>query len=103
MEIAGRTCSICERKIVLSLDGKFCPHCGVIVHRACETQTKCHVCGQAFQENERPGIDPIWEAVLPRALRDKNTSIGVALICAVVGSLVVIFYYVFMELLSRGH
>src|SRR5881396_2697693 len=98
MQIAGSTCNVCDRKVVLSLDGKFCPHCGIVVHRACEAETNCRVCGRAFREDEHPSVDPAREAVLPRALRERNTGVGVALLIAGVAGLVVILCYVFMEL-----
>ena len=73
MQIAGGTCGICKQKIVFSEDGKFCPHCNTVVHRHCELKNKCDVCGRAFQEQERPGIDPLEAAILPRALRASNS------------------------------
>ena len=105
MQIAGSTCKICERKIVLGLDGKFCPDCGVVVHRACEPQTKCHVCGQEFHDCERPGIDPTREAVLPRGLRS-SLSAGppmAMLLAFVVVLLVIVLYYALIDVLSHGH
>jgi hypothetical protein len=44
-----------------------------VVHRHCELKNKCDVCGRAFQEQERPGIDPLEAAILPRALRASNS------------------------------
>ena len=104
MQIAGSACKICERNIVLALDGKFCLHCSAVVHRACDPRAKCHVCGQAFQGYERPSVDPIREAIVPRALRGgRNASTAVALLCAGVAGIIVILCYVLMEAWSLGH
>jgi hypothetical protein len=102
MQIAGSTCEICHRTLVLSSEGKFCSRCRIIVHRACESQTECHVCGQPFQDFEPSVIDPIEEAVIPRGLRDVNTGMGVALLVAGVAGLIVILFCGLFYILSHG-
>ena len=68
-QIAGSGCNVCGRNIVLAAEGKFCPHCRTAVHRTCEPRDTCHVCGQTYCLQERPQIDPLEEAIVPRALR----------------------------------
>ena len=69
MQIAGNSCKICDRGIILSSEGKFCPRCGTCVHLACEPRDKCVVCGQPYQNFEPRKPDPLSEAVVPPALR----------------------------------
>ena len=69
VQIAGNKCKICERGIILSSEGKFCPRCGTCAHLACEPRGECGVCGQSYQDFERPKAGPLSEAVVPPALR----------------------------------
>jgi hypothetical protein len=73
MQIAGNTCRICDRGIILSSEGKFCPYCGTYVHLACEPRGKCDVCGQPYQIFEPPKADPLSDAVVPPALRPSRS------------------------------
>lgn len=94
MQIAGSKCKVCERNIVFSNEGKFCAHCGAVVHLACESQAKCGVCGQPFQQYEPPQADPLSEAILPPALRStKSGAPTFAILMAVVLAILVIVAY----------
>ena len=66
MQIAGAECRKCEKEIVLSTEGKFCPGCGTYVHLECEATERCGVCGTAFMQYERPKTDPRGGAFRPR-------------------------------------
>jgi hypothetical protein len=69
VQIAGNPCKVCGQIITLSSEGKACPHCQTVVHAACDHNETCMVCSQAYRAYERPPVDPLSEAVLPRALR----------------------------------
>ena len=69
MQIAGNKCKVCGHNIVLSSEGKFCPHCGKYAHLVCEACDNCDICGGPFQQYESPDADPMRDAILPRALR----------------------------------
>jgi len=69
MQIAGNKCKVCERNIILSNEGKGCARCGTVVHRTCEPRAQCDICHEPYQAYERPKVDPLSEAILPRALR----------------------------------
>ena len=103
MQIAGNKCKVCERNIVLSREGKFCAHCGTAAHLACEPSGQCEVCGQPFQEEERPKSDLMRDTILPRALRPVKSAGPVLLLAALLAFLLFIAYYGFLELLASGH
>jgi len=94
-QIAGSTCKICERQIVLATEGKFCAHCSSFVHHACLHQDKCDICGQAFQSHEYSVRDPLRDAIIPYALRPGNSRISVAviLLAGVVGLMIFVLLY----------
>jgi hypothetical protein len=95
MQIAGNKCKVCERNIILSIEGKYCARCGTVVHRACEAQAKCEVCGDAYQVYERPEVDPLSEAILPPKLRPaKSAGPTLAIILTTaLGFLAIILWY----------
>ena len=100
MQIAGSKCGVCKQNVVLATEGKFCDHCGIVVHRDCHTKETCELCGCAFQEFERPNIDPIQDAILPRALRAPKSGgplfvVGLILIVLVLAFLLWIFIAIF--------
>ena len=104
MQIAGNKCKVCDRNIVLSSEGKFCARCGTFVHLICEPEAKCGVCAQPFQHYERPRVDPLSEAILPRALRTGKS--GAPLMAALIllpALIVIIVYYAIMGVLAHGH
>lgn len=103
MQISGRRCKVCDRKIVFSQDGKFCSHCGIVLHQACDSKSNCTICGDTFRFDELPGIDPIHEAVLPRTLRNENDSLAIAVVVSVAAGIIVIMYHVMMAAISNGH
>jgi hypothetical protein len=105
MQSAGNRCKVCERNIVLSSEGKYCPRCGTFAHVACEPQNDCPVCGQPFQGYERPEADPLRDAILPRALRPSGSGgpLMIALLILLPVVLFLIIYYAIMEALARGH
>ena len=103
MQIAGNTCRVCERNIVLSSEGKFCCQCRTHVHITCDPRLKCDVCNQSFQQYERPANDPLGDAVTPRALRQGDPGLtAVALVCLGFALLIIIVCF-FMALLREGH
>ena len=103
MEIAGSKCSICQRKVVLAMEGKFCPCCGSVVHLGCEPGDACGVCGRSFQRYERPSIDPTQDAILPRALRTGSGGpVFAVLAAAVAAGLVIVVIYALMSAFSHG-
>lgn len=100
MQIAGTECRFCRQKIVLSTEGKYCEHCSVVVHRNCEPSDTCSVCGQSFHFYERPAVDPIGDAIVPRALRATKSSgplfvVGVLVIVLVLALILWVFIAVF--------
>jgi hypothetical protein len=98
MEIAGHRCRVCKRRIILSSEGKFCAHCGTVVHLACEPKATCEDCGQPFHDFQKPKADPVSEAVLPRSLRptkDGGPMVAALLIIATV--LVFLFICFFLS------
>ena len=102
MEIAGSTCSICQRRVVLAIEGKFCPCCGSVVHLACEPGDACGVCGRSFQRYERPSIDPTQDAIVPRALRTGSGGpVFVALAGVVAAVVVIVIIYALLHALSQ--
>jgi hypothetical protein len=105
MQIAGNKCRVCEHTIVLSSEGKYCGGCAAFVHVTCEPAGSCPVCGQAFQEYERPKPDPMREAVLPRALRPARSGgpLMVALLILFVVVVFLVIYYAIETALARGH
>jgi len=105
MQIAGNKCKVCKRNIVLSTEGKFCARCGTVVHRTCEAQAKCEVCGDAYQAYERPKADPLDEAILPPALRPAKSGgpTLALLLTTALGLLVIILWYAIEYALAHSH
>lgn len=103
MQIAGSRCKVCERNIVFSTEGKFCSRCGTVVHLACESQAKCGVCGQPFQQYVPPKADPFSEAILPPALRSaKSGAPTFAILMAVaLAILLIVAYYALQTALAH--
>lgn len=73
-QIAGQPCQTCRKNIVLATEGKFCTHCGVVIHLVCEPAVQCGACGRLFDPYEPPTGDPLREALLPPALRVVSSS-----------------------------
>jgi len=69
MQIAGNQCTVCGENITLSSEGKFCADCKTVVHVTCVPSDHCSRCGQPYHFYERPKVDPLSDAVVPRALR----------------------------------
>ena len=105
MQIAGKTCTVCEGKVILSTEGKFCARCQTVVHLACAAQDRCAVCGEPFEVFKPAKPDPLGEAILPRSLRPFRSGGPVLAGAAIVllAFLVVILYYGLMQILARGH
>lgn len=104
MQIAGSTCSICKRQVTFAVDGKFCVQCGIVVHQVCEPRDVCVGCGRPFENYERPIPNSTQDAVLPRALRSRDSGpVFVALTMVVAAILVIIGFYTLMYVLSHGH
>ena len=103
MQIAGSKCGVCGRNIVLSSEGKCCPHCNICAHIVCETRDNCEICGRPFQQYERPEADPMRDAILPRALRPAKSGGPVLFLAALLLFLIFLAYYGFMYLLASGH
>src|ERR1039458_2897285 len=104
MQIAGSKCKVCERNIVFANDGKFCAHCGTVMHLACEPQTKCSGCGQLFQQYEPSSVDPMRDALIPQVLRSRSGGPVFAIVAAVFMLIVVLLiYYGLLYGLENGH
>ena len=96
MQIADSKCRICERKIVFSDEGKFCAHCGSVVHLACAPQAECDRCNQPFRLYAPPEADPAGEAVIPPAMRTGRSGgpVVAVLLVMVLGILGIIAFLV---------
>jgi hypothetical protein len=105
MQIAGNKCRVCGRSIVLSSEGKYCEGCGAFAHAACEPAGSCPICGQPFQEYERPKPDPLRDALLPRALRPARSGgpLMVALLILLPVLVFLLIYYAIETALAHGH
>jgi hypothetical protein len=104
MQIAGNKCRVCERSIVLSSEGKFCPTCGTFAHLACDELEMCEVCGQAFRHYEPPKPDPMREAIVPRGLRSVTVGqLAIALLLLLPAILFLVIWWLLMEDVARGH
>jgi|SRR5579859_1248940 len=97
LQIAGMDCNVCRQSIVIATEGKFCPHCQAAVHIACEPRDTCCVCGQAYRYQERPKVDPLTEAIVPRALRPARSGAG-ALAVFIMGTLSVVILVIWFAL-----
>ena len=100
MQIAGSTCRVCKRGILLSREGKFCPVCNVAVHLTCELETTCRACGQPFQNLDHPKTDVLSDAVIPKALRTPRSG-GPVFAVAVV--LILVFVFILLLVITHGH
>jgi hypothetical protein len=105
MQIAGSKCRVCGSNITLSTEGKYCPQCGTYVHLACAPKHTCGECGQPFERYEPPTPDPLREGILPRALRPSRSGglVMAAGLILLLAFLVFIFYWGFLDMISRGH
>jgi hypothetical protein len=105
MQIAGNTCKVCKRGIILSSEGKFCAACEVFVHLTCECKEICDACGRPFQHYELPKADPLSEAILPRALRPARSGgpLATALLLLLPALILIIIYYAILGALANGH
>ena len=100
MEIAGKTCRVCDLDIVLSREGKFCPMCKAAVHLTCEPRTTCSVCGRPFEDFDRPKADALSEAIIPTALRKPRSG---GPVFAVSTLLILVLVFILALLISHGH
>jgi hypothetical protein len=100
MQIAGNICRACGNGIVLSREGKFCPHCRAFVHLACEPLARCGVCGQPFEKFDPPSADPLVDALIPSALRPPRSGGSVFAVSMV---LIVLFVLVLFLMITHGH
>lgn len=100
MEIAGGTCAVCGQHIVLVREGKSCPACRTVVHRACDNQSQCPRCGGIYVTQEPPVVDPVREAIVARSLRPVSPSSPVAML--VIGVFLLFLFFVAM-LVSVHH
>src|SRR6185503_1004706 len=102
MQIAGETCEVCQRKVVFAAEGKGCAQCGTVFHQACEARTVCTRCGRSYEIQERPGVDPVGDAVVPRSLRPSGSGAAVAVMLMAAGVLILGFMFFIMWLMG-GH
>jgi transposase-like protein len=103
MQIAGHKCHICNRSIVLSNQGKFCPRCEIVVHVACEPRPVCGSCGKQFEAFKLPKSDPAGDAVLPRALRPAKMDGPVMVLAALFAILFGFIIYCFWWAVGHQH
>jgi len=100
MEIAGSTCVVCGQHVVLAREGKACPACRVVVHRACDAQSQCSRCGGEYETQKQPIVDPMREAIVPRSLQPISPSSPVAM---VVIAVFLLFAFLALLLLMFRH
>lgn len=100
MQIAGNKCRVCGSPIVFSEEGKFCEHCGTVVHHQCDSSSKCPVCRRPYAYYELVQPDPLRDGILPRALRPAKSYGPVFAICAVL--LTLIFMLLIIIAFSAG-
>jgi uncharacterized membrane protein YvbJ len=92
VQIAGAPCNVCKGAIVFAQDGKFCPSCGVVVHRKCETESTCPQCKQPYAE--QTSGDSASVGIVPRALRSEMSAAPIiAVVLAVLVTLVLLFVW----------
>src|SRR5688500_9244396 len=92
VQIAGGQCNVCKGAIVFAQDGKFCPSCGVVVHRKCESESMCPHCKRHYEEYA-PG-DSTSVGIVPRALRSEMSAAPIiAVVLAVLVTLVLLFVW----------
>jgi hypothetical protein len=105
LQIAGNKCKVCELSIIFSNEGKFCVHCGTVVHCSCEPRATCTVCGRPYQVYERPKVDLLEDAVIPPALRPGGVgrTAWVIIATTVAFLLILILWYSFEHSLEHLH
>ena len=101
MEIAGSTCKVCGQRIVLAREGKACSACRIVVHRGCDDQHTCALCGKRYEGFEPPVADVARDAVLPRSLRPGRTSSG--LMVVVLAALLLFFMLFLIVFFTHPH
>lgn len=100
MQIAGNTCKVCGRGIVISSEGKFCPQCRTFAHVACEPAATCSVCGHPSETLAPITPDPRSEAFVPSALRPPRSGAPVLAVGLVLISFFVLLLFL---IITHGH
>jgi len=104
MQIAGANCKICGETVVLATEGKFCAHCDMVVHLACDSGLNCKVCGEPYKKHEIKKRDPLGDALLSPSMRaGRNGAPALVIFLLIPGFLVILVLYLIMEALSHGH
>src|SRR5262245_51000060 len=95
MQIAGSTCAVCRQHVVLAREGKACPTCRVVVHRACETQSTCGRCGVEYAIPEPHSVDVRRDAIVPRSMRPGGSAaLSIALVIITVFLLLFLLLFI---------
>lgn len=92
MQIAGKTCDRCKRPIVFFDEGRYCSHCRVFFHIACDPRRVCGICRNPYECEEPRSSNPTDDAILPRALRPRSSGLSTPflILAAVVATLIVL-------------
>src|SRR5688572_1806100 len=92
VQIAGSQCDVCKRAVVFAEDGKFCPSCGIVFHRNCQSEFTCRRCQRHYEEHT-PG-DSTLPGIVPSALRTETSGAPIiAVVLAVLVTLVLLFIW----------
>ncbi len=100
MQLAGSTCRVCDRKIVFSINGRYCARCGNCAHVTCEPQPDCGICSQPFQREEPINHQPDTVAPPTSGIR-ADTAVSLFLIFVVV--VICIGYFIVTYAMAQGH
>jgi len=98
MQIAGNECKVCGRSIIFSNEGKFCGQCGTVVHLSCESESKCKVCGQAYEGYEPQKANLLRDLVVARAARENRSDTWSVAMVLMVGLAVLLLIVRFLLL-----
>jgi len=93
MQIPGRTCDICQAKLVYALDGTWCAECGCVFHSACLTEADlvCPGCQRAYTPPDQEELLTA-QGRLPHSRPPSRRSLGIgAWIEITIGALFLFF------------
>lgn len=80
MQIAGATCSVCQRLIIFESDGTWCPGCEAVFHERCLAQATA-VCPSCRQPWFDPRSAQVYSHSCPSCGRSNSPKSSVCLAC----------------------
>jgi hypothetical protein len=84
--VVGSACAHCQKKILVAVDGRNCPRCGLALHRACAGAHRGECAGRPMLERAQRDYDEVaplqWTARLIALL-----SLGAFLVAMGLGAL----------------